>query len=72
MMLALLDTIYLQVFGPNSGFHMLHCVSIIQYVYSLGRLLPEELELFYDSWRNIVTMNKHAQTVAAYKSIEVI
>lgn len=38
----------------------------------LGRLLPEELELFYDSWKNIVTINRHAQSFAAYKSVEVI
>ena len=54
----------------------IQCVVWSLHVYaailSLGRLLPEELELFYDSWKNIVTMNKHAQTVAAYKSVEVI
>ena len=39
---------------------------------STGRLSPEELELFYDSWKNIVTINGHAQTSAAYKTVEVV
>jgi len=37
-----------------------------------GRVSPEELELFYDSWKNILDMNKYAQTFAAFKSVEVV
>ena len=39
---------------------------------SSGRLSPEDLELFYDSWKNIMMINKDAQMAAAYKSVEVI
>lgn len=58
--------------GSGSSFHTWHHEYTVCFIIFIGRLLPEELELFYDSWKNIVTMNKHAQTVAAYKSVEVI
>jgi len=36
-----------------------------------GKVEPEELVVFYDAWKSVLSVNKHAQTLAGFKGVEV-
>ncbi|XP_065914810.1 DENN domain-containing protein 3-like isoform X2 [Dysidea avara] len=37
-----------------------------------GKVEPEELEVFYDAWKSVLNVNKHAQMLAGFKGVESI
>jgi len=46
-------------------------VSDIVSLVCTGKVEPGELEVFYDAWRNILDVNKHAQMLAGFRGVEV-
>ena len=46
-------------------------VVVLLFFVHTGKVEPEELVVFYDAWKSVLSVNKLAQMLAGFKGVEV-